>query len=163
MVLNTRNKTYYVEIRLKKDFFDAFGQDVLNSIAELGIEGIDRVYVYDVYKIYGDVIFTLVRKISRELLLDPVAYEMKIYTDSKEKIKSRTSSIEVWYKQGVTDPVALTAIKGMIDLGISSDIRINCGKKYEFFGSGITKSKLETIATKILVNTLIQDFIIKGI
>ncbi|MCM8758879.1 MAG: phosphoribosylformylglycinamidine synthase subunit PurS [Candidatus Omnitrophica bacterium] len=158
-----KKRVYFVQIGLKKGFFDAFGQDVLNSILELGIEGISKVNVYDVYKVYGEISFSLVKKISKELLFDPVAHEMKIYSHSKDKTKLKIPSIEVWYKTGVTDPVAFTAIKGIKDLGVLSDIGISCGKKFEFFGSGITKEKLETIATKILANTLIQDFFINGI
>ncbi|MCX7706339.1 MAG: phosphoribosylformylglycinamidine synthase subunit PurS [bacterium] len=155
-------KAYYVQIGLKKEFFDAFGQDVLNSIGELGMKGIEKVYVYDVYRVYGEVTLALVKKIAKELFLDPVAHEMSVYELKNEK-KSGLPSIEVWYKPGVTDPVALTALKGISDLGISGDIRVSCGKKYEFKGDLITKVMLENIAKKILSNTLIQDFIIKGI
>ncbi|HPO51883.1 MAG TPA: phosphoribosylformylglycinamidine synthase subunit PurS [bacterium] len=153
---------YVVEIGLRKGLFDAFGNEVAHSIRELGINGIDRVDVYDVYRVYGDVNFSLVRRIAKDLLLDPVAQTMKIYRCG-EKQKSSCISVEVWYKQGVTDPVAMTAIKGIKDLGIKNEVKINCGKKYEFHGSKLNRELIEMICTKILANTLIQDYIIRGI
>ncbi|HOK80514.1 MAG TPA: phosphoribosylformylglycinamidine synthase subunit PurS [bacterium] len=161
MTIKSEN-IYIVEIGLKKGLFDAFGNEVKHSIEELGINGIDSVDVYDVYMVYGDVNFSLVRRIAKELLLDPVAQTMKVYRADKNQ-KSSNISVEVWYKKGVTDPVAMTAIKGIRDLGIKNDIKINCGKKYEFHTSMIDRTLIELICTKVLANTLIQDYIIKGI
>ncbi|MGB9643104.1 MAG: phosphoribosylformylglycinamidine synthase subunit PurS [Candidatus Ratteibacteria bacterium] len=153
---------YIVEIGLKKGLFDAFGNEIGQSIKELGIDNIESVNVYDVYMVYGDVNFSLVRRIAKDLLLDPVAQTMKIYR-SGEKQKSSCISVEVWYKRGVTDPVAMTALKGIRDLGIKNDVRINCGKKYEFHTSRPDRKLIEMVCTKILANILIQDYIIKGI
>ncbi len=155
-----KQKIYLVQIGLKKGFFDAFGQDIVHSIQELGIQKIEKVYVYDVYRVYGDVNLSLVKKISQFLFLDPVAHEMKIFEYDRIS-KSAFPYVEVWYKPGVTDPVALTAMKGIKDLGINCDVSISCGKKYEFSGSGIGKKLLETIATKVLANTLIQNYVIR--
>ncbi|GEM_PF-363296 len=153
---------YIIEITLKKNLFDAFGNEILHSIRELGIDGIEKVYVYDVYKVYGDVDISTVRKIGRELLLDSVSQTMKVYRfDSKKKCKN--PCVEVWYLPGVSDPVALTAMKGIRDLGIKNQLNINCGKRYEFIGKKLNRKTLETISTKILANTLIHQFIIKGI
>ncbi|MCM8828021.1 MAG: phosphoribosylformylglycinamidine synthase subunit PurS [Candidatus Omnitrophica bacterium] len=148
---------------MKKVFFDAFGQDILHSIRELGIEGIETVYVYDVYRVYGEVNFSLVKRIARSLLLDPVAHEMAVCRYQDNKLKRKLPCVEVWYRRAVTDPVALTAMKGIKDLGITVDINVSCGKKYEFSAANIDRPTLETIATKILANTLIQEFIIQGI
>ncbi|MCM8814617.1 MAG: phosphoribosylformylglycinamidine synthase subunit PurS [Candidatus Omnitrophica bacterium] len=158
-----KQKIYLVQIGLKKGLFDAFGQDVLNSIRELGIQGIEMVHVYDVYKVYGDVNLELVKRIARALLFDPVAHEMKVGRYQHDERKSILPYVEVWYRQAVTDPVALTAKNGIRDLGIAVDIDISCGKKYEFHARKIDRETVETIATKILANTLIQEFIIKGI
>lgn len=157
-----KQKIYLVQIGLKKEFFDAFGQDVLHSIFELGIDCVEKVYVYDVYKVYGNVNISLVKKLAGMLFFDPVAHQMKII-EYKMHEKTKKPCVEVWYKQGVTDPVALTAIKAIKDLGIQANIKINYGKKYEFAGRNINKKILETISTKILANTLIQEYVIKGL
>ncbi|OQB74144.1 MAG: phosphoribosylformylglycinamidine synthase [candidate division TA06 bacterium ADurb.Bin131] len=153
---------YIIEITLKKNLFDAFGNEVLHSIRELGMDGIEKVYVYDVYKVYGDVDISTVRKIGRDLLLDPVSQTMRVYQfNNKERCKN--PCVEVWYLPGVTDPVASTAMKGIRDLGIKKRLNINCGKRYEFIGKKLDRKTLEIISTKILANTLIHQCIIKGI
>jgi len=156
------NIEYIIRIGLKRNLFDAFGSEVLQSIRELGITGIDRVYVYDVYKVYGDVDISLVRKIGKELLLDPVSQVMKIYRFYDDE-KCENPCVEVWYLPGVTDPVALTATKGIKDLGIRNQLGISCGKRYEFIGGKLNRKILETISTRILANTLIHSYTIKGI
>lgn len=156
------SRVYIIEIGLRKNLFDAFGCEVLHSIRELGIGGIDRVYVYDVYKVYGGIDIFLVRKIGKELLLDPVSQVMKIHRFNSGN-KCKNPCVEVWYLPGVTDPVALTAIKGIRDLGIKNQLNISCGKRYEFIGSKLNRKILETISTKILTNSLIHVYTIKGI
>lgn len=156
------SRTYIIEIGLRKNLFDAFGWEVLHSIRELGIEGIDRVYVYDVYKVYGDIDILLVRKIGKELLLDSVSQVMKIHRFTRGKM-CKNPCVEVWYLPGVTDPVALTAAKGIRDLGIKNQMNISCGKMYEFIGAKLNRKILEIISTKILTNSLIHTYTIKGI
>ncbi|HPP66445.1 MAG TPA: phosphoribosylformylglycinamidine synthase subunit PurS [bacterium] len=153
---------YIIEITLKKKLFDAFGNEILHSIKDIGIERIEKVYVYDVYKLCGDIDISLVRKIGKELFLDPISQTMKVYRlNSGERCKN--PSVEVWYLPGVTDPVAQTAMKAIRDMGIKNHLSISCGKKYEFVGEKLSKKTLEIISNKILANTLIHQFIIKGI
>lgn len=161
-MLKEKQSVYFVEVGLKKDLFDAFGNEILNSIKELGINTIEKVYVYDVYKVYGSVSAGLVRRIAKSLFIDPIVHELRIYRENSKR-KIRLPSIEVWYKPNVTDPVAQTAIKGIKDLGIQEDVNVSCGRKYEFSGSSVNVSILDEIAKKILSNSLIQDYVIKGI
>jgi len=155
-------KSYIIEIGLKENLFDAFGNEILNSIKELGFDNFERVFVYDVYNVYGDVSLQLVKQITKNILLDHVAHNAKIYKYNNKKDEKKPC-VEVWYKKQVTDPVAMTAIKAIKDLGIKNDVKIRCGKKYVFSGNNIKKDMIRQISEKILANTLIHDYIIKGI
>jgi phosphoribosylformylglycinamidine synthase len=152
-----KQATYYVEIRLKETLFDAFGADIKNSIHELGITGIREVKVVELYRLDGAVTKQLASRIARELLLDPVSQKMKLALNVG--CTPGWTAVVVWYKKGVTDPVAFTAQKGIIDLGIKSDISVSCGRKYEFKGTARTE-EIDYIARTILANVLIQDYAI---
>jgi len=150
-----KDNVFLVEIGLKDNLSDAFGRDVMHSAHELGIPGIRSVRVTEVYRLTGDVTRDLARRIAEGLLFDPVSQRMKV-RDRVPGVQGKTT-IVVWYKKGVTDPVALTAQKGIRDLGIRKDISVSCGKKYEC-GGVLKKQDAETLARTVLANTLIQDF-----
>lgn len=150
-----KNSAFYVEISLKKKFFDAFGNDIKNSINEIGIINVNSVRFSEVYFLQGDVSKTDVEKIAKELFLDPITQNLRIYSGPSGG-KNKTVA-EIWYKEGVTDPVSFTALKGIKDLGFDKKISVKCGKRYEIKGR-LTKEQIETICKKILANTLIQEY-----
>lgn len=150
-------KNFYIEINLKKNLFDAFGNALKNSIMEMGIDDVNNAYVSEIYFLEGEILKKDVEKIAKTLLLDTVTQTLKIY-NKPMKIHNKTF-IEVWYKKEVTDPVSLTALKGIKDLEINKNINIKCGKKYELEGD-LTPDIIEIICKKLLANTLIQNYLI---
>jgi len=150
-----KNSAFYVEISLKGKFFDAFGADVKNSISEIGISGVKGVSVSEVYLLQGDISKTGVEKIAKELFLDIITQNLRVY--AKPSGKKNMAVAEIWYKEGVTDPVSFTALKGIKDLGFAKNISVKCGKRYEIEGR-LTRQQVETVCKKILANTLIQEY-----
>jgi phosphoribosylformylglycinamidine synthase len=149
------NKNFYIEIHLKKNFFDAFGDDLKKSIIEMGITGINNIYVSDIYFLQGEISKKEMEKIAKNLFLDSITQTLTIYTKPPEVHNKKI--IEVWYKKQVSDPVSITALKGIKDMGINKNIQIRCGKKYQI-DADIDKDITETICKKLIANTLIQDY-----
>ncbi len=153
-------KIFYIEIRLKKTLFDAFGNDIKKSINEMGIMDISNVHVAEIYLLQGFFSKKDVEKIAKNLFLDSVTQTLKTYIKLKPVINiHKKTVVEVWYKKEVTDPVSLTALKGIRDMGFNRDISVKCGKKYELEGN-LTKNQIEIICKKLLANTLIQEYTI---
>ncbi|MCX5716531.1 MAG: phosphoribosylformylglycinamidine synthase subunit PurS [Candidatus Omnitrophica bacterium] len=62
-----------VEIQNKPGVFDASGEGIKKDIADLNIQGIASVRVADVFVIEGNVSESQIKRISSELLADPIA------------------------------------------------------------------------------------------
>ncbi|MDR0985129.1 MAG: phosphoribosylformylglycinamidine synthase subunit PurS [Endomicrobium sp.] len=151
-----------IEICTKNDFKDPLGEQTLFSILESKIIDIKSVKYSPIYKLFDNNKLTNreINIISSELLTDNITEEYFINENINKydtSINNFKSLIEVWYKHGVTDTVAESVVKAIDDLGIKKEIKVMRGDKYYLYGK-ISYSKLEYIATKLLVNTLIQDY-----
>lgn len=153
---------FEIEIKTKKGFADPQGTHTLSDIASIGIKDVSSVEYVAVYRLDGNINKKQAEFIGKELLSDKITEDffVKEYKDLKEK-KTEKNSIEVWFKHGVTDTVSESVVKAIKDLGIKDDIVVKTGKKYRLVGKNIDENKLKKIATGLLANTLIQEYLIK--
>jgi len=161
---------YEIEVLPKKGFKDVHGEHVLSEIGGIGIGGVEEVSYSPLYRINGDLTFNEAEIIARELLIDKITEKSSVKTieancypsvNSEPRTPhSNISVIEVWYKKGVTDTVADSVVKAVKDLGINKNITVKTGHKYRMSGK-VSPKTLETAATKLLANTLIQEYFIK--
>ncbi|WP_413853274.1 phosphoribosylformylglycinamidine synthase subunit PurS [Candidatus Ruminimicrobium bovinum] len=153
---------YEIAIRTKKGFSNSHNVSLLNDIKIMGIDGVENVEYFPVYRIISDIDDKKVSVIANELLTDRITEEFSIskYKTSEEK-ETEKNSIEVWLKHGVTDTVSESVVKAIKDLGITDNVIVKTGHKYCFNGSGITVEKLNKIAKGFLANTLIQEYKIR--
>ncbi|MGB9677363.1 MAG: phosphoribosylformylglycinamidine synthase subunit PurS [Candidatus Ratteibacteria bacterium] len=153
---------WIVEIYKKKNIRDVFGEDIKKSIEELGIFGINEVKVSNLYKIECNTEKKNIEKITKELFIDNVSEDYSIY--KKRKREKNYWIIEIFLKDGVTDPVGETAKKTITESGILKNVNVKTGKKYYIKGK-INEAQIKEICEKILANTLIHNFFIfkKGI
>ncbi|MDR1401198.1 MAG: hypothetical protein LBI98_02700 [Endomicrobium sp.] len=163
---------FEIEILTKKGFKNSRGEHVLSDICGLGIENVTKVEYSSLYIIDGDISFAETETIASDLLTDKITENYVIrqrdaeclseviskFSDVKEAdmINPNFSVIEVWYKDGVTDIVSESLIKAVKDLGIAKEIKAKAGHKYYLYGE-IFRVTLDTIATKLLANVLIQE------
>ena len=149
-------KLWKVEVGYKPEIFDAAGEGLKKDIEDLGIKGVNSIRVFDLYFIEGNLDQKKLRRICDELLVDPVTQEFRIHGDSTNYQLPITSyQVEVVFNPGVMDPVALTTLKGIQDLGIEGVNSIKTGKKYMLEGK-ISSSQLSILSEKLLYNPLIQ-------
>jgi len=152
------NKNFWIiEIFKKKNILDVFGEEIKKSINELGIFNIDEVKVSTIYKIESDTDKKKIEKIAKELLIDAVSEDFKIYRKTGKK--KDYWLVEVFLKEGVTDPVGDTAKKTIIESGILKNVVVKTGKKYYIKGN-LKENQVKEICEKILANTLIQNYFI---
>lgn len=152
---------FEIEIRTKKGFSDPHGVHTVSDIESIGIKGIDSVNYMTLYRISADMSPKNARLIASELLSDKITedFSIKRYKSLKDK-KIEKNSIEVWFKTGVTDTVSESVVKAIKDLGIEEEVSVKTGKKYCLKGD-TDAAKMKKIATGLLANTLIQEYLIK--
>ncbi|MDR1784548.1 MAG: phosphoribosylformylglycinamidine synthase subunit PurS [Endomicrobium sp.] len=164
---------FEIEILTKKDFKDSRGERVLSDICGLGVTNVTKAEYSQLYVVDGDINLSETEMIASELLVDKVTESYIIRkccaeycsevilksSDAKEndRLNSNFSVIEVWYKKGVTDTVSESVVKAVEDLGIVKEIKVKTGYKYYLYGKISRTILLNTIATKLLANTLIQE------
>jgi phosphoribosylformylglycinamidine synthase len=161
---------FEIEIFKKKGFKNSYGEHVLSDISGLGVKNITKVEYSPLYLIDGDIDSSEAKMIASELLSDKIteSYTVRRYSDlSSKAVNSQmlssvpsVSVIEVWYKKGVTDTVAESVVKAIKDLGIDKDVKVRAARKYYLY-SAVSQTFLNSIATKLLANTLVQEYKIK--
>lgn len=148
-----------IEIKDKSGVFDAAGDSVLKDIIDCGIRSVQEVNVIQVYLVNGDIQENDARKIASDLLTDPVVQDCVVYAqNAKVPAASGCTTIEISYNPGVMDPVEESTLKGIRDLGIPGISEVRTSKKYLVRGNP-TKSELEFITNKVLMNKLIQHVV----
>ena len=152
---------YKIEIFHKDGVFDAEGEKVKSDIRDLGISGITKVKTEQLYIIDGNLTDKEIETVCKELLIDSVVQEYRIVDfqtiTSHTQTESDIYSIEVFYKKGVTDAVGESTLKAIKDMGIENVNSVRTGRKYLLIGS-LAESDLGKIATRILANTVVQEY-----
>jgi phosphoribosylformylglycinamidine synthase len=150
---------FKIEVSTRKGFKDSRGEHILSDILGLGIKAVTKVDYAPVYFIEGGINMTEAKTIASELLSDKI---IENYTVSSKPSsgEDKSSVIEVLYKKGVTDTVAESVVKAIKDLGITKKVEIKTGHKYCFHGN-LSRAILDKIASKLLANTLVQEYNLK--
>ena len=156
-----------VEVCDKKGILDS---GVKKDIEDLGIKGVESAEVVQVYIIEGDIARPEIKRISGELLADPVTQDFKVEPMgdsprkrglspfSKKTCAGKKAVVEVTYNAGVMDPVEESVKKGIADLGIKSVESVKTAKKY-IIGGKISGGQLKTVSEKLLFNKVIQHVV----
>ncbi len=145
-----------IEVRNKKGVPDVFGQDVRKNIKEMGISGIGEVLASEIYGFEGSSGDEELRYIAENILVDSVIQEYFL-NGGKQSSGEDRFVVDVFYKKGVTDPVADTVKTAVKDAGIKTDISVSTGKRYYLKGS-LTEEDVKSACMKLLANPLIQNY-----
>jgi len=146
-----------IEVWYRKGVFDPGSRGLCNDILDLGIKGITAVETGSIFLIKGKISPANLKKVAQELLVDPVTQE---FYSGKRALPKGTISVEVWFKEGVTDTVGETARKGIADLGITGEFAVSTARRYLLYGKNISESKAADIANRLLANEVIQNYTI---
>src|SRR5688572_18930608 len=105
-----------------------------------------------IFFLQGDVSLPDVERISRELLTDVVTENFVIGISEH----AADHVIDVTLQPGVTDPVAENLVRAAKNFGISLE-QAATGQRYMLTGD-LSAENLETLATKVFCNTVIQRY-----
>ena len=144
-----------IEVWYRKGVFDPNSQGLCGDIMDLGIKGITAVETGSIFLIKGKISPANLKKVAQELLVDPVTQE---FYSGKRTLPKGAISVEVWFKEGVTDTVGETARKGIADLGITGEFAVSTARRYLLYGKNISKKKAADIAGRLLANEVIQTY-----
>ena len=144
-----------IEVWYRKGVFDPGSRGLCSDILDLGIKGITGAEIGSIFLIKGKVSLAGLNRVARELLADPVTQEF--YLGRRPSPKGAVS-VEVWFKEGVTDTVGETARKGIADLGMSGGFSVSTARRYLLYGKQLSKKKAEVIAGRLLANEVIQTY-----
>ncbi|NLP09124.1 phosphoribosylformylglycinamidine synthase subunit PurL [bacterium] len=150
-----------IELGLSADFQDSEAKGILSGARDLGVAGVDRVKVYQVYYFFGDLQEEEKTRIAESLLTDLVTQQYRIDQPFQPQKDHPCWSVEVTFNRGVTDLVAETALKGIRDLGILSVQEAKTAKRFEFFGA-LSAGDRELIGQKLLINKVVQHIMQPG-
>lgn len=147
---------YNIDVLIREDLVDAYGDGLLKDIEDLGIKGAKSARIVKTTEIEGDFDKNKLSMIGRDLLSDPVSQKFVIGS-VKGKVIKDSWLIKVNYKPGVTDSVAETTMKGLLDMGIKKAKSVNTSTKVILRGN-LSEKKVDLICRKLLANPVIQTY-----
>lgn len=148
---------WLVRVGYKDEKFDPLGRLAKNDALDLGISGVKSVRSMPTYIIEGEISEDEVRRICDELLADPIIQQYWVENGSGEAKLNFDWMVEVYFKPGVTDPVAESVKEGIQVLGIEGVKEVKTGTTYLLIGD-ISRRDVETVCNKCLANPIIQIY-----
>ncbi len=149
---------FRIEVGFKPGVTDALAESIKRSIVEdLEVE-VAKVRTVEVYTIAADFSDDEILKIKSELLTDPITQISSL----SNLFSDFSLAIEVGYKPGVTDNVAMTTKEGIADLlgrPFPKDGAVHTSRIY-LFGGDLGAEEGERIAAGLLANPIIEDYFI---
>jgi phosphoribosylformylglycinamidine synthase len=130
------------------------GQDVLRQVQDLGITTVDGVESARLFHLDCGNDEAAVRRIAEELLTDPVVEQAHV-SDGAAAREDNRAVVVVRRKPGVMDPVAISTLGAIADMGLAAR-RCSTARKYYFSGKP-SRAELETISRAVLANGCIED------
>lgn len=143
-----------IEVQLKSGLPDGAGQAITKDIHDLNITTITHAKVVHVYLLEGNLSRQDVTHVCEQLLVDPVVEEYSFALSPTPKHQDH-HIIEVAYNPGVMDPVEMSTIKGIRDLGVFAIEAVRTAKQYHLFGK-ISATQLQRITDGVLMNKIVQ-------
>ena len=153
----------HIEIFYKKEDFDVVSKAKLKNIAAAGFQTnfvFKTEYVYKFEGINEPLENAEVDSIAKEILLDPVIQEYKVDSLESDDRYAGFYIADIWLKNGVTDPVGESISRGIKTIGIKKPVEIHSGFRY-LLAKEISENLAKTIVEKILMNSVIQEYIFR--
>lgn len=145
-----------VEIRPAAGEVDRDGLRVVGEAHALGVAGVKSVASARSFLLQGPTLCDKdVARAASMLLVDPVAETFVSHSvSSKAAPAGQGRLLNVLFKPGVTDNVALSTQKALADMGFAVDA-VATGRKY-WFETDVSDADLDRIAKRVLANDAIE-------
>ena len=150
-----------VEIRPSANEIDREGLRVVGEAHALGAAGVKSVRSARSFLLQGASLSEMdVTQAARTLLADPIAEVFAAHRVSSQNGAGSTANgrlLNVLFKPGVTDNVALSTQKALVDLGFAVET-VATGRKY-WFETDVSDADLDRIGKRVLANDAIERVI----
>jgi phosphoribosylformylglycinamidine synthase subunit PurSL len=150
-----------IEVAVRENLIEPREQGVLAGIRDLGVAGIERVSVADLYWLDGSLSREQMATVGARLLSDPVAQVCGYDGEHVRGAAPYLCALEAAYNRGVSDPLEFTILKGVRDLGLESVTRARSGVRYVLYGA-CSAEEVELITHRLLLNPLVQHVVEDG-
>ncbi len=163
-----------VEVTPRSGSLDARGREVLGDLHRSGFAHVGAVRSCRLYLLEGKLDRDTVEQVARALLCDPLSETCVCTPDTPDLgntppgASSTTAAIEVHYRPGVMDPVALSAARALNEqlaaMGRGEQMHVDAVRtawRYRVDGAR-TSAELEQIARGVLANGCIETVYIRG-
>jgi len=147
-----------IELRDKKNIYDAVSEGIKRDILDLGINTVSAVEYICVYTLGGDFSRGELARIAEEILTDMISQECDYVSGFSVKESESVHVVEIAYNAGVMDPVEESVIKAVKDMGISGIVSVSTSKKYIIRGT-LSKEELSQITDRLLYNKVVQHIV----
>ncbi len=158
--------TWRVRVVPRRGDFDVVGVEKLRDVHSLGMGHVLAVRSAKNYELRGRLDEVIVRRLADALLCD-VASERAHVARVGEDVPGDVPTVEVFYRAGVMDPVALTALASLRGLVVSwggsaeAIEAVRTGMRFEVEGVA-DRAELERIARGVLVSDWVQQATLSG-
>ena len=152
-----------VEIRPSAHEIDREGLRIVQEAHDLQASSISHVESARSFLLQGASLNPVdVKRAASMLLVDPVAerFEIREVSDTETAVsnsKATVTLLNVLYKPGVTDNVATSTQKALIDLGFAVDT-VATVRKY-WFDASVSTNDLERVTKRVLANDAVERVI----
>ncbi len=156
--MTTNINHWRIDIANKAGVTDAHGQGVLGDIRDLGITTVKTVQSSRIFLLDGPLSREQVTRVASQLLSDPVCEQFDVHaTGQQVDTPKGSAAIEIYFKTGVMDPVALSTVAAIADFGLTAGVRT--GKRY-IIGPTPDDEAVQLIVRRVLTNGSIEDAVI---
>lgn len=145
----------YIEKGIKQDRDDPVSHVLREDIQLLGISGVERVHINEIFWIQGTLNKGSIERLIKEVIVDPIIEEYSI----DKPLSREGTSITITYKPGVFDAEASTLKEVAHTLGYKID-RVKTGKRYILKGN-LSREDIYLIRDRLLMNEMIQMEVVK--
>ena len=150
--------SYYIEVSKKPGLLDGRSAGLIDSVKDLGVQGVEGFGVSALYILKGELTEETVQRICKDLLGDPVAEQVRIGQGRLPSFDGNLT-IEVTYHPGVTDTVAETVATALDQIGIGGIESIATGMVYHLYCQAeLDVDTIRLICERILANPVIQNY-----
>jgi len=156
-------KCFRVQITTRTGLRDARGENLQRQAEALGIAGVERIAVSDLYFLEGALDSADAARLAERLLCDPVVEDATVapLDDTGSEAEAiRHQAVEVVLHPGVTDSVAENLLEGARVAGIAGLARAATGQRYEISGR-LGPRALARLST-LFANPVIQSYAVNS-
>ncbi|NQT32471.1 MAG: phosphoribosylformylglycinamidine synthase subunit PurL [Candidatus Omnitrophica bacterium] len=147
-----------MEVRDKKNIYDAVSEGLKQDIKDIGIKKVKSVEYIQVYTLSGNFSKKDLKYIAEEILTDKVSQECDYNKGFSHGSSGGTHVIEIAYNPGVMDPVEESVMKAAKDAGIKGISSAATSKRYVIKGP-VSKPEVKKITDRLLYNKIIQHVV----